>query len=782
MRFGCGRTRAIVAMASLLAAPAVAAVDPGQSLYFEPNQGQAPPALRYVARVRGAPLGVTDAGLVLGVGDTAVRLVWDGAAGTPEATDPLVGHSNYLRGADPARWHGGVPHFARVRQRAAWPGIDLELREGGGELEYDFRLAPGADPARIALRVEGAERVEIGDDGALRIHAGGAVLVQHAPLVFQEVEGARREIASRYVRRGADRFGVSVAAFDAARPLVVDPVVAYATALGGPGADKAFDIAVDAQGYAYVAGETESATGLATTPGGVQPNLAGGTDAFVAKLSPTGTLLYATYLGGTGDDSAWSIAVGGSGAIYVSGRTASTDFPTVSPLQPANAGGADAFVAKLAPDGASLVYSTYYGGSGDETAEAVALGPAEKAVVHGITSSSDLAVPNAQVPFFRGARDAFVAQLAPDGQSLEWATYFGGTGSENPDQTGVGLAVTAQNEVVICGTTESADIPIAYALQPTFAGGTRDGYVAKFTPAGAIVFSTYIGRGGGDTLRALTVDETGAIYLGGASRSFDFPLVNPIQRTKSVHYDAVILKLDPTAHRILFSTYLGGDGTDAVRSIAVDAHHNVYVHGQTLSSDFPEIAPLPGQHAGAIDDFVAKLGPSGSTLLYASRIGGSSDETPFPDDLGIAVDPNGQVVLAGSTVSQNFPWVAAQDATVEAVEGFAVRLSGTPEIDLSLAGTPAAATWSVRLRNAGAVTADGQVKVYSRATPAAAPVALDLGVSPLGSVASGASVALATDRPLPGGFTSGQVVTARWLDRVTGRVLAEAVCEGLPCP
>jgi hypothetical protein len=771
-----GRLWAIVWAAGWLAAPAAAALDTPRGVYFEENRGQAPAALRYVARVQGTPLGVADDGLVLSVGGASVRLFWDGTASNAEGRDPLPGRSHYLRGTDRSQWQTDVPHFARVHESAVWPGIDVELREGGGELEYDFQVAAGADPSRIALRFAGADRVDVASDGSLEIRVRDGVLVQRPPRVFQ----GDREIASRYVRRDDGRFGVAFEAFDASRPLLVDPVIAYATAIGGPGSDKAFDVAVDGAGNAYVAGETESTSSF-PTPGGVQTTLAGGKDAFVAKLSPTGTLLYATYLGGSGDDSAWSIALDAQGAIYVSGKTTSTNFPTRNPIQAANGGGTDAFVAKLDPTGATVVFATYLGGAADDNAEAVAVGPAGKAVLKGVTESSNFPVKNALIPSFRGVRDAFIAQLAPDGRSLEWSTYFGGTGAEDPDQTGVGVAVDSANNVVVCGTTESDDIPIAAAMQTTFAGGTRDGYVAKFTPTGGIVFSTYIGRGGGDTMRAIAVDAKNYIYLGGASRSFNFPLVNPVQKAKSVNYDAVILKLDPTGQRMLFSTYLGGNAADAVRSIAVDAKRNVYVHGQTLSTDFPQVAPLGGQHSGLVDDFVAKLGPSGSTLIYSSIVAGMANESLFPDNVGIAVDTGGRVALAGATSSFDFPFVNANDMTVEIFDAYAMRLSATPEIDLTLGGTTSSPTFSVVLRNPSGTLVDGQVKLFSRTGPGTSPVAIDLGTSPLQTVSAGSNLPIVTNRALGGAFAAGQIVTARWFDRVTGRVLAESVCEEVPC-
>ena len=230
------------------------------------------------------------------------------------------------------------------------------------------------------------------------------------------------------------------------------------------------------------------------------------------KLTPSGGLVYATYFGGSGDDEAWSIGVDETNAVYISGRTASTDLPTLNPIQAANAGGFDAFAAKLDPSGGSLVYATYLGGTADDNAEALAVGASHQLVLKGVTESSDFPLANALVPTYRGARDAFLTQISPDGTSLEWSTYFGGTGAEDPDQTGVGVAIDADGNVVTCGTTESEDFPIASPMQATHGGGTRDAYLAKFTPAGGIVFSTYLGRSGGDTLRAITVDAKGFLY------------------------------------------------------------------------------------------------------------------------------------------------------------------------------------------------------------------------------------------------------------------------------
>jgi hypothetical protein len=770
-----------LALVVSVAAPAGAAPQRAR-VFFEANRGQAPADVAFVGRVQGRALGLAADGVRLAVGGEPVVLRFPGGAPRPALApaEPLASRSHYLRGADPARWRTDVPHFARVRYRAVWPGIDVEFREGGGELEFDFLLEPGADPERIAISFEGADRVAIEPGGDLAIHAGEARLVQRRPVVFQERDGGREPVDSRYVARADGGIGVAVGAYDAARALIVDPVLVYATALGGPGDDEAFDVAVDEAGNAYVAGQAASTTGLPTA-GGLQEDAAGGTDAFVVKLDPDGALVWATYLGGSADDAAWSIRVDDAGSAYVSGRTASTDFPTASPLQAANAGGDDAFVAKLAPDGASLVFSTYLGGAGDDNAQRLALTAQDEPVLKGVTESSDFPTANAIVPVYRGNRDAFVAKLAADGQSLLWSTYFGGTGAENPDETGVGIAVDADGNVITCGTTESDDFPTAAALQETFAGGTRDGYVAKFSPDGAIVFSTYLGSSGGDTLRAVAVDARGYLYATGASRSFDFPLVNPIQSAKSLDYDAVVVKLDPAGQRIVYSTFLGGKGTDAGRAIVVDEYGNAYIHGQTLSDDFPEVFPIADQSPGLLDAFVAQISPSGSGLLFSSRIGGSLSESSFFDNVGIALDGVRNVLLAGATESPDARMLNAIDPVVEDFDGYVLKIGPTPAVRMELSGSASTPDVAVYVLNASPSTVDGQVKVFRQPVLGGTAAPVDLGVAPLVTAAPGV-LEWASERPLPGGFTSAERIVVRLLDRVSGQLLAEAVCLEVPCP
>src|SRR5207244_1840388 len=263
------------------------------------------------------------------------------------------------------KWRTNVPTYARVEYRDIYPGVNLVYFGDQRQLEYDFVVRPGASPKAITLGFQGADKLEVDAQGDLVLHTAVGAIRQRRPFVYQEVGGARREIAGGYVLRGAGRVGFQVAAYDRSQPLVIDPVLSYATYLGGSRNDTAYGIAVDASGNAYVAGITDS-TDFPTTAGAFQPTFGGGSgDAFVTKLAPTGSALaYSTYVGGSALDRARGIAVDALGNAYVTGLTVSTDFPTTAGAFQTGCPGPSCgagFVTKLNPPGTTLVYSTYLG-------------------------------------------------------------------------------------------------------------------------------------------------------------------------------------------------------------------------------------------------------------------------------------------------------------------------------------------------------------------------------------------------------------------------------------
>ena len=448
--------------------------------------------------------------------------------------------------------------------------------------------------------------------------------------------------------------GFQVAAYDASKPLVIDPVLSYSTYLGGSDVDVGFGIAVDASGNAYVAGITYS-TDFPTTAGAFQATSGGDSDVFVTKLNPTGSsIVYSTYLGGSGlDDEAVGIAVDTAGNAYVTGLTQSGDFPTTAgAVQPTFGGGFfNTFVAKLNPSGSALVYSTYLG-VGTNNANGIAVDPAGNAYVTGSTDSALPTTAGAVQPTFGGGpNDAFVMKLNPSGSALVYSTHLGGSDFE----AGFGIAVDAAGNAYVTGQTGSSNFPTtAGAVQPTFAGGFRSVFVTKLTPNGSgFAYSTYLGGSNDDIGFSVAVDTTGNAYVTGNASSADFPTTaGAVQPTFAGFADAFVAKLNRTGSELVYSTYLGGSSQDQGLGIAVDTLGNAHVTGLTLSVDFPTTpgavqTPTP---SGFFPTFVTKLDPTGSALVYSTYLGGSSLS-------GIALDtlPNPNAYVTGHGISTDFP-------------------------------------------------------------------------------------------------------------------------------
>ncbi len=480
----------------------------------------------------------------------------------------------------------------------------------------------------------------------------------HKPVVYQEKNGTRQEIAAHYSVTDTNRVGFEVARYDTRRPLYIDPLI-YSTYLGGNGSDGSFGIAVDSAGNAYVTGGTSSTNFPTVNP--LQPTYGGGGDAFVAKINPSGSaLVYSTYLGGSSYECGESIAVDSAGNAYVTGGTSSTNFPTVNPLQPTYGGGEDdAFVAKINPQGSALVYSTYLGGSSHDFGDGIAVDSAGDAYVTGNTTSTNFpTTPGTFQTNFGGGWDAFVAKINPEGSALVYSTYLGGSSYDY----GQGIAVDSAGNAYVIGGTSSTNFPTTPGTFQTNFGGGWDAFVAKINPEGsALVYSTYLGGSGSDTGEGIAVDSAGNAYVTGGTNSIDFPVTpGAFQTTNHGSNDAYVTKLNSTGSALVYSTYLGGGNTESPNGIAVDSSGNAYVVGTTYSNDFP-ITPGAFQivcNSGNVincdrygDAFVSKLNPSGSALVYSAYLGGSGNDWGN----GIAVDSSGNAYVTGETNSLNFP-------------------------------------------------------------------------------------------------------------------------------
>jgi hypothetical protein len=653
-------------------------------LSFEANQGQADSRVNFLARGNGYALFLTPGQAVLSLHQPAehssgqapsgpaaagdvLAMQFLGANANPRVTglDEQAGVTNYLIGNDPAQWHMHIANYGTVQYQGLYPGIDLNYYGNQRQLEYDFVVAPGADPRVIHLAFQGARSLALNDQGNLVLHTAGGDVVEHAPVLYQECDGGRQAVSGHYLLEGDGRVGFAVGRYDSSRTLTIDPILSYSTYFGGPthfgnnAENIGLGIAVDGAGNTYVTGYT-TATDLPTlnpiqgTSGGGAPYLFG--DAFVMKLNASGNaLVYSTYLGGSGDDSGQGIAVDAAGNAYVTGYTTSTDFPTANALQAANGGGRDGFVAKLNAAGTALVYSTYLGGSGDEFGRGIVVDAAGNAYVTGDTSSTDFPTANPlQAGNGGGSTDAFVAKLNGAGTALVYSTYLGGSG----DDSGQGIAVDAAGNTYVTGYTTSTDFPTANSLQPANAGG-YDAFVAKLNAAGTtLVYSTYLGGSHSDFGTGIALDAAGNAYVTGYTASVDFPTVNPFQATTGSTYpfdvDAFVTKINASGQALVYSTYLGGNGLDEARAIAVDGAGNAYVTGYTDSADFPTVDPFQKGPVGGYDVFVTELNAPGTALVFSSYLGGSTG-SQFGN--AIAVDSCGNAYVTGDTGACDFPIV-----------------------------------------------------------------------------------------------------------------------------
>jgi Beta-propeller repeat/Abnormal spindle-like microcephaly-assoc'd, ASPM-SPD-2-Hydin len=671
---------------------------------FEANQGQTDAQVMYLSRGLGYTLFLTSTEAVLslregsrqdlalssanpeplprrtlrGLESAVLRMKLRGANSNADvsAHDELLGKSNYFTGSDPRNWRTDVGLFSKIRYANVYPGVDLIYYGHQGELEYDFVLQPGASPQKIRLEIAGAKRLRL-EHGDLVLTLPSGDVRLGSPHIYQEANGNRHQVRGGYVISAKGEVGFEVAAYDHRRDLVIDPVLAYATYLAGSSTDHLHSIAVDSVGNAYVVGDTGSID--FPTAGAIQPTITGDLDAFVTKFNRDGTaLIYSTFLGGSLLDTIYGVAVDSSGEVYVAGWTFSPDFPTKNAFQSTSGGNADTFVAKINAAGSALAYSTYLGGTSTDFGRAIAVDSVGNAYVAGFTDSSDFPTKNAFQPANAGSYDAFVSKLSPDGSTLVYSTYLGGTGEEQC----TGIALDSVGNAYIAGATQSTDFPTKNAIQPIFGGGLNDAFVAKFGGAGnALIYSTYLGGGETDYGSAIAVDFAGNAYVVGLTNSANFPISNALQPTLA-REDAFVTKLNPSGSAPVYSTYLGGTGSDAGKGVAVDSAGDAYVTGVTSSSDFPMLNPIQSTIQGRGDAFVTEINPQGTALVYSTYLGGQGNAS----GASIAVDSARSAYITGSTKSQfAVTPVAFQQTLATLNHGFVAKIAQKTSVGISSA-------------------------------------------------------------------------------------------------
>lgn len=601
---------------------------------------------------------------------TVLRMSLRGANKAAKVTglNELSGKTNYLVGNDPKCWRTGVADYGKVKYEDVYPGTDLVYHGNQHQLEYDFVLAPYADPNHIAVRIEGSNAIREEADGSLLLVTQAGEVRWHKPVAYQRKNGVKHIVQARFVVRPDQDIGFEISGYDPRQTLTIDPVVGfigfsgYSTYLGGTlNDDSGAAIAVDAFGNAYVTGLAQSAD-FPTTADVYQPTFGGDNsnatfrgDAFVTKINSSGTaLVYSTFLGGSSLDYGTGIAVDYAGNAYVTGYTESTDFPTYDAYQTS---GGTAFVTALNASGSALVYSTYIAGA--TLGNAIAATGAGNAYVTGqcyspcpsfVATTQFIGSPaDSSFDDF----DAFVMQFDPSG-SLLYSVRFGGSAYD----AGRGVAVDGQGNAIVAGVTQSNDFPLSNAFQSKLLAAGGNAFVTKLNASGtALLYSTYLGGSGGDQGNGIAVDSSGNAYVVGNTRSPDFPTLNPFQPEIGAPYsygtypsDAFITKLDSSGQPV-YSTFLGGNtningyANDTGDAIAVDAFGDAFAVGLCSSDNFPTVP-----YTGYCGVYVTEFNPVGSGLIYSTIIGGISEP-----GFGIAVDNSGFAYVTGLTFDPNFP-------------------------------------------------------------------------------------------------------------------------------
>lgn len=638
-------------------------------VYFEQNRGQVSGSAPFLSHHGGTQIGLSGGELTfilegstepvkapLGFPEAVptqpaaraelrMRLVGANPAAKGQGLDPLPGKSHYFLGNRADRWQRNVPHYARVQFQEVYPGMDLIYYGSEGSLEYDFVVAPGADPARIQLAFEGARRVELLPDGDLRLQTDWGEVRHKKPFLYQVVNGQRREVKGRYVLMGRNRVRFALGRYDKRLPLVIDPVVLYATRISG---NVVSDVAADHQGHAYL---------LSNSSAGVK----------VMKVHvATNTVVYEAVIGGSAVQSGSKIALDASRNAYVIGSTTSANFPTRNAFQNSLQGGFDVFVFKLNFTGSSLLYSTYLGGSADDTGLGLAVDSFGNAFLTGRTFSANFptAAPSGSTVFQssrRGTNDAFVTKLNPSGAFLTYSTYLGGGASD----IGTAIALDGIGQAHVVGTSTSNNFPTRRA----FSGGTlllgdSDAFLSKFSTDGSeLLYSTLFGGGtidqlpSSDSAEGVAVDNNGHVYVVGATDTgTSFPTKNAFQSGPGGDWDAFLAKFDPAQSgnsSLLYSSRLGGSDSDGFEDVVLDSDNTAIAVGSSHSDDFPTRNPMQTNRPGA-DVVLAKFNPAlsgNNSLIYSSYLGGSGE------DFGRAIARNssGSLFLVGGTHSNDFP-------------------------------------------------------------------------------------------------------------------------------
>ena len=647
---------------------------------FEANQGQLDPQVYFRTRAGRYQLeflrNSSRLSWVEGNQGRTIELQFPGSAAgvTVEGAERLPGTTNYFIGQSADEWVTGIPTFRQIVYRDLYPGVDLVFYGQGESIEFDFVVAPGADPSSIRMEfVDGAGRRERG----LAISTSGELQVGPPnqqplrllrPVIYQAGEHGRKTIGGEYVVAPDALVEISLDGYDRTRQLVIDPLIQFSSLLGGAGQETPYAMTIDQVGNIYIAGQTSSAN--FPVRAGYDNSINGTSDAFIVKINPSGSaILAATFLGGRNPgDRVLDIKLDRDGFVYVCGETSALNFPIKQGFQNTYRGNTDGFISIFNNNLNQLMFSSYLGGSSFDSITRLAISTDQQIYLTGGTRSANFPIVDAMQPVLQGRMDAFVTKIDPLG-SIVFSTYLGGPdmGLEvSEDETGYGIVLDTLENVYVTGVTSSRNFPLVNAIQPRF-GGVEDGFVVKMSSDGrALLYSTYLGGERADRGRAIAVDSFGQAIITGYTFFGDFPTANAFQPAYRGNLDAFVTKLSATGREFIFSTFLGGSGEEnsgtindqiPAGSIAVDRIGNIYVAGKTSSADFPVRLPVQGGLRGVTDGFISKFDPSGRSLLFSSLIGSNDGSDIGYDErvTALAIDATGGINLVGTALFSDFP-------------------------------------------------------------------------------------------------------------------------------